>query len=197
MNKQLQNSMIFLSSLFPVFLLGSILLNYNSNVSKKIIMIGIFGFIIHVIFGPIMRIYQLNILFSPVRNILGFIFCSIGQILLSYLLYLIIDNDKKETNPDNKLSELQKICFYIVIFLLLLNLGMRLYIIISNNGNPLKNRQTIQTLFSHFGTKESDVTKYLCPINFIKHKNICSYIITIIIACIVLPGMINKIKLFK
>ena len=32
MNKQLQNSMIFLSSLFPLFLLGSILLNYNSNI---------------------------------------------------------------------------------------------------------------------------------------------------------------------
>lgn len=191
MNKKIQNFMIFLSSLFPLFLLLSLCGNYKSKLSKLLFKLIFFGGTFHILLGsPIMRYYKFN-LFSTSRNTLGFFFCSTGQILVLYFLYKIIDNDKKiNKDSDDKLSQLQKKFLYISIFLILLNLLMRLYIIIEDKGEPLKNIKNIQTIFSHFGTKESD-TKILCPFN-LKNKNLCSYIITIIVGFIILFPMLKK-----
>ena len=174
----MKNQLIAFSSLFGIFILCGYTISNEKQKQHFTLKTMIWPFIIiHVIFGFILRNYNINI-FSSARNVLGFILCSIGQIYVSKSLYDVIYPKDNGVKPSGIVS----ILYWIAIIGLLSNLLMRIIIIIFEKGRPLKNDTNIQIIYSNF-TKKTQ-TGLVCPFKFI-NKFVCSYAITIIIGLLI------------
>ena len=92
-----KTKLIVISAMFPLFILAGILSNYkNDSTTYGLGFVFISGFYIHTI-SRLKQIYNNDTdnFFSNLRTRIGFFFCSLGQIILSYLLYKVIKKDKK------------------------------------------------------------------------------------------------------